>query len=77
MFEIVQESVKVCAAGMFSRPLYGQHPVTKNPYISPRFSPTIFYRDANSVVLLAHLRTAVLLGSIRKTLCSKLFTMRA
>ena len=39
---------------MFSRTLYAQHPVFKNLPISPRFSPTIFYRDANSVLLLAH-----------------------
>ena len=34
--------------------------------IFPRFSPTIFYRDANSVLLqiLAHLSTAVSIGSI-------------
>ena len=38
---------------------------------------TIFSRDANSVLLLAHFCTAVLLGSIRKTLCLKLFMMRA
>ena len=48
-----------CPTGMFSRTLYAQHPVTKNLHISPRFSPTIFYRDANSVFLLAHLCTAV------------------
>ena len=28
--------------------------VTKNLSISPRFSPTIFYRDANSLLLRAH-----------------------
>ena len=37
----------------------------KNLHISPRFSPTIFYQDANSVLLLAHFCTAALLGSIR------------
>ena len=42
-FEIVQESVKVCTTGMSSRTLYAQHPVS----ISPRFSPTFFYRGAN------------------------------
>ena len=47
---------------------------SKNLRISPRFSPTIFYRDANSVLLLANLCTAVLIGSMPKTLCSKLFT---
>ena len=44
---------------MFSRILYAQQPVTKNFHISPRFSPTGFYREANSVLLLAHLCTAV------------------
>ena len=34
---------------MFSRTLHAQHPVTMNFNTSPRFSPTIFYRDANSV----------------------------
>ena len=77
VFEVVQESVKVCTTGMFSRTLYAQHPVTNNLHISPRFSPMIFYRDVNPVLLLAHLCTAVLIGSMRKTLCSKLFMMRA
>ena len=44
---------------MCSGTLYAQHPVTKNLNVSPRFSPTIFYRDANSVILLAHLCAAV------------------
>ena len=35
--------------GMFSRTLHAQHPVTTNLNTSPRFSSTIFYRDANSV----------------------------
>ena len=34
---------------MFSRTLHAQHPVTMNLNTSPRFSPTILYRDANSV----------------------------
>ena len=38
--------------GMFSRTFYAQHSVTKNLHISPRFSPTIFYQHANSVLLL-------------------------
>ena len=37
---------------MFSRTFYAQHSVTKNLHISPRFSPTFFYQDANSVLLL-------------------------
>ena len=32
-------------------------------HVSPRFSPAFFYRDANSVLLLAHLCTAVLIRS--------------
>ena len=53
--------------------------VAKDILISPRFSPAFFYRDANSVLLLliAHLCTAVLIGSMRRTLCSKMFMMRA
>ena len=31
------------------RTLHAQHPVTTNLNTSPRFSPTIFYRDSNSV----------------------------
>ena len=42
-----------CTTGMFSRTLHAQHPVTINLRISPRFSPPVFYRDANSVLLLA------------------------
>ena len=33
VFEIVQETVKVCTTGMSSRILYAQHPVTKNHHI--------------------------------------------
>ena len=58
-------------------PLYAASCVTTDFHISPRFSPAFFYRDANSVLLLAHLCTAVLIRSMRRTLCSKLFTMRA
>ena len=38
-----------------------------------------FYRDAISVLLqiLAHVCTAVLIGSMRRTLCLKLFVRRA
>ena len=70
-------STHTCTKGMFSRtnPLCAASCVTKN--ISPRFSPTIFYRDANSVLLRAHLCTAVLIGSMRRTLCPKLFIGRA
>ena len=48
--------------------------VPENLPICPRFSPTIFYRDANSVLLRAHLCTEV--GSMRRTLCSKMFIRR-
>ena len=58
-------------------PLCAASCVTKDISISPRFSPTIFYREANSVLLLAHLCTAVLIGSMRRTLCLQLFMMRA
>ena len=58
-------------------PLCAASCVTKDIPISPRLSPTIFYREANSVLLLAHLRTTVLIGSMRRTLCSQLFMMRA
>ena len=70
VFEIVQESVKVCTTGMSSRILDAQHPITKNLHISPRFSPAIFYHDANSVLLLTHL------GSMPRILCLKLFVRR-
>ena len=42
-------SIYTFTTGMFSRTLHAQHPVTTNLNTSPRFSPTIFYRDANSV----------------------------
>ena len=42
-------SIYTCTTGMFSRALHAHHPVTTNLNTSPRFSPTIFYRDANSV----------------------------
>ena len=70
-------STHTCTKRMFSRtsPLCAASCVTK--IISPRFSPAIFYRDANSALLRAHLCTAVLMGSMRRTLCSKLFIKRA
>ena len=58
-------------------PLCAASCVTKDIHISPRVSPAFFYRNANSVLLLAHLCTAVLIRSMRRTLCSKLFMMRA
>ena len=61
--------------------------VTEEFSISSRFSPMIFDPRANSVflrahlctaeLLLAHLCTVVLIGSMRRTLCSKLFMMEA
>ena len=58
-------------------PLRAGSCVTKDTPISPRLSPTILYREANSVLLLAQLCTAVLIGSMRRTLCSQLIMMRA
>ena len=58
-------------------PLCAASCVTKDIHISPQFSYAFFYRDANSVLLLAHFCTAVLIPSMRKTLCLKLFMMRA
>ena len=40
-------------------PLCAASCVTKDVNIFPRFSPAFFYRDANSVLLLAHLCTTV------------------
>ena len=88
-------------------PLYVESCVANGFSISPRLSPTTFDPDANSVLLRAHLCTAVdfmctkacvrncsrerkglykgnvlltaavLIGSMRRTLCSKLFMVRA
>ena len=92
-------------------PLRVESCVTNGFSISPRLSPTMFDPDANSVLLRAHLCTAVdfickkacvrncsrerkglyngnvllthlytaavLIGSMRRTLCSKLFMVRA
>ena len=88
MFEIVHgESVIVYLHNMYSgnvqqKPLCVESScVTKVFSIFPRFSPTIFSLDANSVLLqillIAHLCTAVLIVSMRRTLCLKLFARRA
>ena len=46
-------------------PLCAASCVTKDIHIFPRFSPAFFYRDANSVLLLAlHICTAVLTRSL-------------
>ena len=80
VFETVHgESVKVYLYNMYNgndqqNPLCVESCVTKELPISPRFSPTVFYRDANSVLLRAHLCTAV--GSMRRTPCLKLFMRR-
>ena len=58
-------------------PLCAASCVTKDIHISPRFSPVFFHRDANSVLLLAHLCTAVIIRSMRRSLCSQLFMVRA
>ena len=64
-----------CTTGIFTRTLYAQHPVSLRifPCISPRFSPTIFYRDANSILLRSHLCTACSKLYAQNPLCSKLF----
>ena len=62
-----------CSAEPFMRSILSLRIFTSRPGSRLRF----FYRDANSVLLLAHFCTAVLLGSIRKTLIFKLFIMRA
>ena len=66
VFEIVrEESVKVYLhmynGNVQQNPLYAQYCVTKESSTSPRFSRTIFDPDANSVLLRAHLCTAVTL----------------
>ena len=83
-FEIVrEESVKVYLhmhnGNVQQNPICVESCVTKEFSISALFSPTIFYRDANSILLqiLAHLCAAVLVGSMRRTLGSKLFVRRA
>ena len=48
---------------MSSRTLYAQHPVTKDIPISPRFSPTIFYHDANSVLVQVLLNSTLFYSS--------------
>ena len=78
--KLLKKSVKkVCTTGTPTRTLYAQHPVSLNKdiHISPQFSPVFFYHDENSVLLPAHLCTAVLIDSMRRTLCSNLFMMRA
>ena len=85
MFEIVYGESVIVYPHMYSGNVQ-QNPlcvesscVTKVFSIFPRFSPTIFYRDANSVFLqlLAHFSTAVLISSMRRTLGSKMFVRRA
>ena len=80
VFEIVrEESVKVYLhmynGNVQHNPLCVESCVTKELPISPRFSPTIFDPDVDSVLLRAHLCTAV--DSMRTTLCSKLFMRKA
>ena len=81
MVEIVsQESVKVYlhtySGNVEQNPLCLASRGTKGLSICPRFSPTIFYRGANSV--LEHstfVQQAV--ASTRRTLSSKMFTRKA
>ena len=72
VFEIVhKESVKVYLhmynGNVQQNPLCVESCVTKEFSISPQFSPTIFDLDANSVLLRAHLCTAV--DSMRRKSC--------
>ena len=76
VFEIVHdESAKVYLhmynGNVQQNPLCVKSCVTQESYTSPRFSPTIFDPDANSVFLRAHLCAAV--DYAQKTLYSKLF----
>ena len=65
VLEIVRdESVKaylhiIYNGNVQQNPLCEESCVTQEIFISPRFSPTIFDPDANSVLLRAHLCTAV------------------
>ena len=77
VLEIVNdESVKVFLhmynGNVQQNPLCVESCVTREFSISPRFSPTVFDPDANSVLFRAHLCTAAV-DHAQKTLCSKLF----
>ena len=61
-----------CSAEPFMRSILSLRIFTSLPVLGYDF-----YRDANSVLLLANLCTAVLTSSMRGTLCSKLFIRRA
>ena len=72
MFEIVhKESVKVYLhmynGNVQQNPLCVESCVTREFSISPQFSPTIFDLDTNSVLIRAHLCTAV--DSMRRKSC--------
>ena len=73
VFEIIHdESVKVYYLHMYNgkiqqNPLFVESCVSKEFSISPRFSPTILDPDANSVLLRAHICTAV--DSMRRKPC--------
>ena len=75
VFEIVLgESVKVYPhmynGNVQQNPLCVEPCVTKEFFMSPRFSPAFFYPDANSVLLRAHLCTAV--DSTRRKPCVRI-----
>ena len=79
MFEIVHdESVKVYLhmynGNVQQNPLWVESCVTKELSMSPRFSSTIFDPDANSVLLRAHLCTAV--DSMRRKPCVRNFSRK-
>ena len=74
VFEIVHdESVRVYPhmynENVQQDPLYVESCVTKEFAISPRFSLTMFDPDANSVLLRAHLCTAI--DSMRRKPCAR------
>ena len=83
VFEIVHQESVIVYLHMYNRNvyqylLYAASCATKDLPISPRFSPTIFLsRSKFSILLRAHICTAVLIGSMRRTLCSNLFIRRA
>ena len=77
VFEIVrEESVKIYLhmhnGNVQQNPPCVESCVTKKISISPQLSPTMFDPDANSVLLRAHICTAVDFY-VQKTLYSKLF----
>ena len=75
-----QQSVKVYLnmydGNVQQNPLCSASCITKDLPISPRFSPNTFYRDAIQRPY-KHTFFSTAVGSMRRTLCSKLFISRA